>query len=454
MSKVAIVGVEGSGKTVLMAVLGDRYAQGTDGVLLRPLNRETYKYYTSEAENLRNGKWPLATSADTSKNLEWSLMLQGRKDASPTELCTLSFLDYGGEVYRLAFGGARPSERNMLFKDSIAALKSHVRNADALVVLVNLSDIINGTAQDEKSIETGWLSQAILAYAFAQGEKKRVALVFSQSDAYAQTISRCGGIRGTLKRYLREVDAAFGNRLKLFAVSAVKTKAAPDGFAVPDGRLDSTGIEALMKWIADATMKNADVSNDPASVKREKWRMPRWIGRLFAWGYCLSACAAGCVCGWHLYADIYRNADRAALAKKNVDLAKERVDDLWRALSKDDANAFKELLVIPDGVEEFWGVDRTTAVQNFARQRGMVWDSLHGCGHQTSSTSVRLCFSCSLFGKRTNVFECDADANAKNNAYHGPVAFGAREDGGNWKTVWVDIDKGSDTKEPEPVRSL
>ena len=264
MKKVAIVGVEGSGKTVLMAAMGDKYeSPDANGVFLKPMNRETYSYYTKGMAKLRGGTWPLATESSVLE-LEWMLMRQSGSNAKQEQLGKLSFLDFGGEIYRLAFGDKGQAELDDLGldeqrKNAIDRLKAHVENADALIVLVNLSDIINGNVDDadrkkaESTIEMNWLSQALLSFAYEKSTpKKNVALVFTQADTYSETIANCGGVRGTLAKYLRVIDSNYGNRLSLFEVAAVdKTTPARDGSGIPMPAPDfePKGLEPLLGWI-------------------------------------------------------------------------------------------------------------------------------------------------------------------------------------------------------------
>lgn len=63
-------------------------------------------------------------------------------------LAQLSFLDFAGEVYRKAFGTDGSDDTY-----DTALLKSHVKEADVLIVLVDLGKIINGAEDDERTIE-------------------------------------------------------------------------------------------------------------------------------------------------------------------------------------------------------------------------------------------------------------------------------------------------------------
>ena len=284
MKKVAIVGVEGSGKTVLMAVMGDKYrSPDENGVFLAPVSRATYAYCAKLAASLRAGKWPFATESGV-LNLDWTLMRRQTPGTAPAELGQLSFLDFGGEIYRLAFGDGAAVDLDEQRKQSVELLKGHVRDADALIVLVNLGDIINGSADDERTIEMNWLTQAILTYAFETAGKRNVALVFSQYDTYSETIAQCGGVRGTLSRYLPEVAARYGDRLSLFPIAAVdKTILAPDGsgYPIPAPDFKPLGLEELLQWMCNGvggeinTLDRESLRNDgpEASNRKEKLKL-------------------------------------------------------------------------------------------------------------------------------------------------------------------------------------
>ena len=65
MKKVAIVGVEGSGKTVMLAGLGELYTQPDEGgYFLAPKNFGTAAYVGDKIARMRKGEWPTATAGD------------------------------------------------------------------------------------------------------------------------------------------------------------------------------------------------------------------------------------------------------------------------------------------------------------------------------------------------------------------------------------------------------
>ena len=165
MRKVAIVGVEGSGKTVMLAGLGELYSHpDPDGYFLCPKNFQTASYVAEKIARMRKGEWPTATAEDVLQGLDWTLRRRLGAGQRPEDVCEVSCLDFAGEVYRLAFGirqGAAPDE----MQDEVNELLSYVRNADDLIVLINLRDIIVQGEHDPRVQEAMWITNAILSYA-------------------------------------------------------------------------------------------------------------------------------------------------------------------------------------------------------------------------------------------------------------------------------------------------
>ena len=270
MKKIAIVGVEGSGKTVLMAAMGDKYkSPDANGIYLKSVNRKTYEYCERLMGQMQDGKWPIATGKAITDNLRWTLTRKVA-DGKDDRIAELSFLDFGGEIYRLAFGGGEHDEPDKDTKKAIAQLRSHVKKAEVLIVLVNLSDIINGRRNEERTIEMNWLSQAILSFAYDKAKKSSVALVFTQADTYAEIITDCikdcGNLRGVLTRYMPTVDTSYGKRLALFSVAAVnRTVFVSDGsFLVPSPDFKPQGLEKLVSWVVDSV---------EGKNKRKRWKI-------------------------------------------------------------------------------------------------------------------------------------------------------------------------------------
>ena len=252
--KVAIVGCKGSGKTVLMSVLGVKYEKpDKNGIFLNPKDQKTLHICNENVGRMQNyAQWPLATSPDATECLQWEIMRRVADDPCDT-IADLCFLDFAGEVYTGGWGGDNIGNLSAEAKRSLAQLKSHVKEADVLIVLVNLRDIINGQRGDASTDSMEWAARTVLSYAYNEAKTSKVALVFTQSDMYENIIAERGGLQNVLKEYMPNIDARFGDRLELFSVAAVATtKPAPDGGSpLPARGFESKGLEELMLWMAD-----------------------------------------------------------------------------------------------------------------------------------------------------------------------------------------------------------
>ena len=274
MRKVAIVGVEGSGKTVMLAGLGELYSHpDPDGYFLCPKNFQTASYVAEKIARMRKGEWPTATAEDVLQGLDWTLRRRLGAGQRPEDVCEVSCLDFAGEVYRLAFGirqGAVPDE----LSDEVNSLLSYIRNADDLIVLINLRDIIVQGTSDPRVQEAMWITNEILSYALEKrgdGRTPRAAIVLSQADSYAVTIKSCGGPKGVLARYLPHVANNY-DWLDVLASSAVdKTVLDDNGDVVPAPDFQPTRLRVIMHWIRGGIAQNRPaygVPRAPAPVYR------------------------------------------------------------------------------------------------------------------------------------------------------------------------------------------
>lgn len=273
MKRIAIVGVEGSGKTVMLAGLGELYSRpDARGCFLAPKNFATVSYVNNKIQRMRSGEWPTATAGDEMQGLDWVLKrkFQGQR---PIDICEVSFLDFAGEVYRTAFGISK-NDNNAALASEAASLKRYIQEADELIVLINLHDVITYGLEDPRVQESMWITNEILGYALddANGDRAaRAAIVISQADSYKATIDSCGGPSGVLRKYLPHVWNNY-DWLDIFAVSAVdKTVLDDNGNIVPDPDFQPTGLSPIMDWIMNggANQQGAapKIKRPPASKK-------------------------------------------------------------------------------------------------------------------------------------------------------------------------------------------
>ncbi len=240
MGKVAIVGVEGSGKTVLMAGLCECYKQSSSSSLyLMPENKAAHMFMTQVPHKLRvKREWPAATNIDGLRTMKWTL----RRGQTIVE--DIEMLDYPGELYRLAFDDdARPAEIEAK-RPELNEFLGHLTDAKVLVVLLNLANLEN-PGENAKNAETIWLTRKIFDYAARLPNIERQMLVFTQADRYAAQLEDAGGAQALYKRDLPMMHILYPNLL-VTAVSAVDQVDSTDR---PIEGFSSQGCEGLMNLI-------------------------------------------------------------------------------------------------------------------------------------------------------------------------------------------------------------
>ena len=269
MKKVAIVGVEGSGKTVMLAGLGELYSHPDEnGYFMQPKNFATASYVTDKIQKMRSGSWPSATAEDVLQGLDWTIRHKKGAGTRPTDICAVSCLDFAGEVYRTAFG--IKSEDGSDASDEVQSLKDYIAQADDVIVLINLRDVISKGLRDPRVQESMWITNSILTYALEKSGRKReprASIVLTQADSYADTIVTCGGAQGVLEKYLPHVANNYG-WLDIMSVSAVdRTMVDDEGNVIPVSDFQLTGLKPVVEWI----LKGAQVSSGGKGTRQSKW---------------------------------------------------------------------------------------------------------------------------------------------------------------------------------------
>jgi hypothetical protein len=243
MGKVAIVGVEGSGKTVLMAGLCECFKQvpGSDDPYLMPENQAAFKFMETVPYMLRvKRQWPAATGIDNLRAMRWSYR------CGDEVLETVELLDYPGELYRLAFGDAEEVRKEELEskRDEITKFLDHLIDADTLLVLLNLSDVIN-LGENHKNLETVWITRGILSYAKRLSNIKHTVLIFTQADRYAAELKGAGGPTGLYVQRLPMLKTLFPKQ-EVLAVAVVD---GTDAKGNPMGGYRKQDCETIMHGI-------------------------------------------------------------------------------------------------------------------------------------------------------------------------------------------------------------
>jgi hypothetical protein len=214
MGKVAIVGVEGSGKTVLMGALCELYGEISDTrTFLMPENQAAYIFMRCIPHKLRVERvWPEATSVNALKSMRWTL--RRGKDI----VCEVEMLDYPGELYRLAFGEHKEQEANA-HREELNEFLEHLVSADVLVVLLNQADL-ESPGNTTRNAETMWITRRIFDYAGKLPNLKDKILVLTQADRCIELISKTANLDGYYRTKMPMLHYFYPD-LKVMAVSAV-----------------------------------------------------------------------------------------------------------------------------------------------------------------------------------------------------------------------------------------
>ena len=239
MSRVAIVGVEGSGKTVLMTALADLYGKpSADSPYLMPENQSAFSFMTQIPHKMREAhQWPAATAIASMKHLKWTIRI------GQNVLMDLEMLDYPGELYRMAFG-ERKKEEIAPYLEQVHEFLEHLVTADILVVLLNLRDAMDIGA-NARNNETVWLTRGIFDYSRKLPNIQKRLLLFTQSDRYPDELSGSGGLVAAKEKYMPMLHVLYPD-LECAAVSV-----ATDASDTPASTFSAShGVTGLMRWLA------------------------------------------------------------------------------------------------------------------------------------------------------------------------------------------------------------
>ena len=253
---IAIIGLEGSGKTVLMTVLAKKLSTSpTAGGYMDPIGTQTMKRVESTWAALQRGEWPLSTSPGEMFNLTWKMYIQ--RDAQQVE-ADVRLIDIAGQDTRMLFGG---DDFRSETREHLKPLVEYISNASVVLFVLNIKDYIAET-DEERRID----NQVVLKSALDQlSGSKNILLVFAQYDQYEAFVNENGGLDAFCKEYLPYIynsyisteKKVFGTaRIPMLCISAVndtQIKINEDGIAcrIPVPNFSSRGLEELCRWIVE-----------------------------------------------------------------------------------------------------------------------------------------------------------------------------------------------------------
>lgn len=272
MARIAVIGSEGSGKTILICTLAKRFAAVQPGrPALIAKDRATAMYVERAWSYLQNQEWPPSTRPGELASLTWQI-------AQDSQRTDLKMLDVAGQDLRQLFSEGRANAIDQL-PGELAQIVDYVRNADIFVLLVNLADFL-GESNPEKRLGTEWTLRGLLDYVVAEGgnSKHYAAVVFTQVDRFRATLADQGGFDQMAAKLLPNLYSAYlaPKRCARFFVSAIgstTTEADASGAVrrVPftDRKTDDSDLKRLMNWIAATSSRVNQQKPNSETFKEE-----------------------------------------------------------------------------------------------------------------------------------------------------------------------------------------
>ena len=283
--KIAIVGMTGAGKTVLISTLAMKMSQMADqGIFLAPVGenrRQTLRYVQENWQTLNSGKWPPSTPAGELIHLEWEL-------TTKTNAATVRFADCAGQDVHAIFSQEQ-FDYSALTPDQ-KYIFDYLRSANVLIFLINMEDVLGRSPKQalENSLDVDQMFYVLNQKA---NFPRKTALVLSQFDKYRDELK--AKYDNNLLEYLRANFPQLHGRyiqnpnFAVIPVAAVETTRTiiENGMTkqVPVENFSSFNLKKLISWIGgavdelaplmpeepeqEAFQQNNDVDNDTIGIK-------------------------------------------------------------------------------------------------------------------------------------------------------------------------------------------
>ena len=242
--RLAVVGCEASGKTVLMAALADYYRpDSANGLCLVPENSATNRFSRALVRQMRSlRQWPSATNPDKTVEMEWSLRSDGETIAN------IDMLEFGGETFRAVFRGEGGEKMR---KQSEKTLLDYLSAADSVVVLVSIKELLRDPGsvsleEFERDTEAMWVTRGLLDFVREKLPGAGVVIGLTQADRYRGELAAAGGA-GKLFASRWPTIASVAHSIPVVEVASVS---ATDENGNPAEGYSTEGILPVMRELA------------------------------------------------------------------------------------------------------------------------------------------------------------------------------------------------------------
>ena len=257
--RVAIVGMTGSGKTVLISTLAMKMAQmALENIFMAPFGdnrRQTLRYTQSNWKMLNEGRWPPSTPAGELIELQWELTTQNNQ-------ALVQFLDCAGQDIRSLFQTDNFNP-NYLSGD-LKKVYENISSANILIFLVNMKDLL---ATPDYVNELMDLDQMFHTLNQRSDIPRKMAVALSQFDKYKPEVDQ--QFNGDFLEYIRHyIPLLHGQYIRNRNFEIIPVAAVSDTRDViengevrqyPVPEFSSYNLETLIHWIADSVEELAPI---------------------------------------------------------------------------------------------------------------------------------------------------------------------------------------------------
>lgn len=264
-TKIAIVGMTGSGKTVLISTLATKMSQmALEGIFLIPEEsnrRQTLLYMQSNWNTLNQGRWPASTPAGELIELKWELDVNNQQ-------ALIQFLDCAGQDIRSLFRTDNFNPDRL--RGDLKRVYDNINSANILIFLVNMKDLLATPDYVEEFMD---LDQMLHTLNQRKDIPRKMAIVFSQYDKYKPEVDQefNGDFLEYLRHYIPLLHSQYIHKrnFEIIPVAAVNdTRSVIENGVVkqyPVPNFSSYNLETLIYWIADSV-------EELAPAIRKYWR--------------------------------------------------------------------------------------------------------------------------------------------------------------------------------------
>jgi len=186
--RIFIIGPEGAGKTVFLAMLSHYVATQRKDLILEPIDYASAEYVTRAQQALHLGEWPPSTRQGELRLLRWNF------GTSAASLSEMQMLDSAGQDLRQIL----LEDETFRLTPGQQTIRQMMDQSDFFIYLLDLGSLL--ATQDMLALtENAWLFKTFLTRPEWQ-QKKRVTVV-SKADIYREALAaQQGDVKSLIKQ--------------------------------------------------------------------------------------------------------------------------------------------------------------------------------------------------------------------------------------------------------------